>query len=85
MISEPACLAQVDMGAIITKDGIGRLLEVRAYGQLVGHRTRRDEQGGFLPTQSCDVRFEGNSIRLMIDVVAKGGLDSVVVHLLRGN
>lgn len=85
VISEPACFAQVDMGAMITENGIGRLFEVRAYGQLVGHCTRRDEQGGSLPTQSCDVCFEGNSIRLMIDVVAKGGLDSVLVHLLRGN
>jgi hypothetical protein len=31
------------------------------------------------------VGLKGSSIRLVIDVISKRGLDSVRVHLLRGN
>jgi len=85
MKSEPACLGLVDMGAMITDDGIRRLLEMCTYGQLIGQGTRGNEQGGFLPKQSSYVGLKGSSIRLVIDVISKRGLNSVLVHLLRGN
>src|ERR1019366_1309924 len=83
--SEPACLAYIDMGAVITDDGIRRLLEICTYGQLVGHCTRSNKQGGFLPKQSCHVCFKGSSIGLMPNVVSKRSLNSVLVHLLGWN
>src|SRR6267154_3277977 len=85
MKCEPACLAQVDMGAMVADDGIRRLLEMCTYGQLIGHCTRGNEQCGFLPKQSSYVGLKGSSIRLVIDVISKRGLNSVLVHLLRGN
>jgi hypothetical protein len=87
VIPEPAGLVCIHMGAVITDDGIWRLLEMCTNGQLVGHCTRRDKQGGFLPEQSCHVGFEGGtgSIRHMIDVVSERGLNGVLVHLPGGN
>jgi hypothetical protein len=85
MKSEPACFAFVDMGAMIADDGIRRLLEMCTCGQLIGHCTRGNEQGGLLPKQSSYVGLKGSSIRLVIDVISKRGLNSVLVHLLRGN
>ena len=63
----------------------GGLLEMCTYGQLIGYCTRGNEQGGFLPKQSSYVGLKSSSIRLVIDVISKRGLNSVLVHLLRGN
>src|SRR6266852_4614566 len=82
MNSDPACFAFVDMGVMITDDGIRRLLEMCAYSQLIGHCTRGNEQGGFLPKQSSYVGLKGSSIRFVIDVISKRGLNSILVHLL---
>jgi hypothetical protein len=83
--TEPAGFAYIEMCAVITDDGIRRLLEMCTYGQLVGHCTRSNEQGGFLPKQSCHVFLKGSSIRLVKNVVSKGGLNGVLVHFLGGN
>src|SRR5258708_7761712 len=83
--SKSTCFAFVDMGAVITDDGIRWLLEVCTYGQLIGHCTRGEKQGGFLPKQSRHVCFKSSSIGFMINVVSKRGLNGVLVHLLGGN
>lgn len=71
MKSEPACLAYVDVSAMIADYGIRGLLEMCTYGQLIGHCTRGNEQGSLLPKQSSYVGLKSSSIRLVIDVISK--------------
>lgn len=61
----------IDMGASIGDDGMRWLLEVCPQSDLIGHRSRRKEETGFLPGYLGDVRLEGNSGLVKVDIVAK--------------
>lgn len=56
---------------MIAQDGMRRAGKVHTKSELVAHRTRRDEEGGFVSEKMCDVRFKRGGVGVFeVDVVA---------------
>lgn len=61
----------IDMGASIGDDRVWRLLEVRPQSDLVGHRSRSQEETSFLPGYLGDVCLEGSGGFVKVDIIAE--------------
>ena len=73
----------IDMSASIGDDRVRRLLEVRPQSDLVGHRSRGEEETSLLPGNLGDVTLEGGGGFVKVDIVANRGTKCIFLHLLR--
>ena len=72
----------VNVRTLIAEHRVWRLLEVSSEGDLVRHRAGREKEGGLFASELGHMGLEGEHARLMVDVVADGGENSILVHVL---
>ena len=70
------------MRTLVAEHRVWGLLKVSSESDLIGHSARREEEGGLFASELGHMSFEGEHARLMVDVVADGGENSILVHVL---
>ena len=76
---------RVDVRTVVAKHGVRGLHEVGAEGDLVGHGTGREEEGGLLAGEFGHVGLKGEGGWFVVDIVTQGGLCGIHEHLLGGD
>ena len=83
---ETGSLVGVDVGSVVTKNGVWWLVEVGSQGDLVGEGTGDTEETGLLAGELGDGLLESGSVDILtVDGVTDGGAEGGLDHGLGGS